>query len=101
MTLHEVMRSLDELGDSIAQWVLISLAVAVVSVIWDWVKRRVWPPREDTERRAQAAAWAAILAEAEERTRERHPRDPHVLTLGQAPRDASPEADAETSARTT
>jgi hypothetical protein len=88
------MRSLDELGTSYAGWILSSLAVAVVLVIWDWVKRRIWPPREDPERRAQAAAWAAVIAEAEEHTRERRPRDPHVLTLDEMP--LPPDAPAST-----
>ena len=59
-------------------------------------ERRFWPTPEDPERRAQAKAWAALITEAEERTRERHPRDPHTLTLTDAPHDPGAESDADT-----
>jgi hypothetical protein len=96
MTLREIVRAVGELGISYVRWILSALALALVLVVFDWLKRRFWPTPEDPERRAQAKAWAALIAEAEERTRERHPRDPHTLTLTDGPHDPGAEADADT-----
>jgi hypothetical protein len=92
MTLQMILRAVGDLAFSIARnavsLIVFWLALLPLLLTWDWIKRRLWPPREDPERRAQAEAWAALMAEAEEHTRERRPRDPHVLTLTEMPHAA-------------
>ncbi len=82
MTGHDIVHAVVQLFIEIVGWTLSSIVLAVVllpfGLAWDWLKRRLWPRTEDPERRVQAQAWAALKAEAEERTRE---RDPHVLTM--------------------
>jgi hypothetical protein len=96
MTLREhILRVVADFGIRSVRWAFSALAVGLVLAVRDSIRRRLWPPREDPERRAQAEAWAALMAEAEEHTRERRPRDPHVLTLDETPHapDAPPSAD--------
>ena len=85
MTGHDIAHALVQMVIEIVGWTLAPLVLAAVLMpflfVWDWIKRRLWPLTEDPDRCVQAEAWAALKAEAEERTRERHPRDPHVLTM--------------------
>ena len=85
MTGHDIVHAAAQLVIEIVGWTLSPIVLAVVllpfGLAWDWLKRRLWPRTEDPERRVHAQAWAALKAEAEERTRDRHPRDPHVLTM--------------------
>jgi len=89
MTLRElILRAVDDFGVFAVRYVCTALALGIVMAVLAGIRRRLWPPREDPERRAQAEAWAALMAEAEERTRERRPRDPHRLTLTETPHAA-------------
>ena len=100
MNGHQIVRVLLDLVVEVVGWtlspILLALAFLPFALTWDWIKRRLWPPREDPERRAQAEAWAALMAEAEEHTRERRPRDPHVLTLTEMPHAADTSSGAVT-----
>ena len=100
MTLREsILRAIADFGVSTVRWILSALVVGLVVAVLDSIRRRLWPPREDPERRAQADAWASLMAEAEERTRESRPRDPHVMTLTETPNDADAAASADSLAR--
>jgi hypothetical protein len=97
LTGHEILRAVVGLVIEVVGWTLSPILLALVflplGMAWDWLKRRVWPTVDDPEKRAQAQAWATLKVEAEERTRERHPRDPHILRLTGAPLLPSPSED--------
>ena len=92
--LEELLRGLGRDAIRLVEFYAALLAVGIafipLFVVYDRLRRRYWPPREDPKRRAEALAWAKLKAEAEERTYERD-RDPHELKLPRVvPTDGGP-----------